>query len=75
MFTLCWIVNLIFFTLIRYIFLRKLPDTHWARICVRLAIDICIFLILGPILGTLYVIFILWLLYRAYKLHKKENSL
>lgn len=46
---------------------RKLAIDHWLRVVFRLIVDITVIVILGPILGIMYALLILFLGYRAYK--------
>lgn len=65
---------LIILLVLRFIVLRNVDPAHWSRMCISISADVCMFIILGPILGTIWIAFRVWLIYRAFKLQKNKKG-
>lgn len=54
--------------------MRCISPTHWINIVYSLALNVCIFIVLGWFIGTIYLILITYLGYRQIKEEEKGGE-
>ena len=68
------LVFLLILVMLRFVVLRNVDPTHWSRVGLSIVVDVCMFITIGPILGTIWIIFRLWLVYRVIGPQRKVDK-